>query len=526
MTKTALIYVRQSKESETSASPATQEAACRHLPAVAACDHVIVYSDLGISGGKPPEKRPGFLALRERIDKDRQPVVVATYNQDRISRDNVDSLQFYAFVEQRAWVDLVMVDGHFERSPSGEFTWAIMAATAAHLRRITAMKIKAAYVDLNKQGIPTGMATYGYKYVNNTRASGALQPDPEQAPVVRRIFEMYADDSNTRTIAQTLTDEGIRANSKRGWLPDTIGSMLGNITYTARTYSESRRDKTGKIIPATWPAIIDDGLFQRVQDRMKRLTPTFGLKSTRTKDKDRDPAKPKRQQVPKSARAMTFRGLLWCSECDRKFVAQYSNDTVRYICGSRETTEPCDHALHSIREETLLPWVDDLIAGFELGRMGGMRFGKKPLIAKETAAGAIQNLDARMKREDTKFDLGRVTEDEYRSNLETLRRQRKTYEAQLSDDPKPQELEGVAAKWKSADPAMRHELLSALFEKLHVKNRRIIGYTPRADRGNRVALLIGTALDYRDEGPGAASLTSGRVERRGRDLNSRWASDP
>jgi hypothetical protein len=87
------------------------------------------------------------------------------------------------------------------------------------------------------------------------------------------------------------------------------------------------------------------------------------------------------------------------------------------------------------------------------------------------------------------------------------------------------QLEGVAAKWKSADPAMRHELLGALFEKLHVKNRRIIGYTPRADRGNRVALLIGTALDYRDDGPGSARLNK-RVERRGRDLNSRWASDP
>ena len=54
---------------------------------------------------------------------------------------------------------------------------------------------------------------------------------------------------------------------------------------------------------------------------------------------------------------------------------------------------------------------------------------------------------------------------------------------------------------------------------------RIFGYTPRADRANRVALLIGTALDYRDERPGAAR-PNGRVERRGRDLNSRWASDP
>jgi hypothetical protein len=145
--------------------------------------------------------------------------------------------------------------------------------------------------------------------------------------------------------------------------------------------------------------------------------------------------KPKRQQVPKSARPMTFRGLLWCSECDRRFLAQFSNDTVRYICGSRETTEPCDHALHSIREETLLPWVDDLIAGFELGRMGGMRFGKKPLIAKDTAASAIQNLDAPIKRLDTRFAAGTISDAEFKAELETLRRQRNTYEAQLSMTP-------------------------------------------------------------------------------------------
>src|SRR5713226_3603131 len=121
--KTALIYVRQSKQSETSISPETQESACRAIPAVAACDKVIVYRDLGLSGGKSPEKRPGFLSLRERIeenDKNHEPLVVAAYDQSRISRNSVDSLQFYAFLESRLWVDLVMVDGRFDRSPSGE----------------------------------------------------------------------------------------------------------------------------------------------------------------------------------------------------------------------------------------------------------------------------------------------------------------------------------------------------------------------------------------------------------------------
>lgn len=86
--------------------------------------------------------------------------------------------------------------------------------------------------------------------------------------------------------------------------------------------------------------------------------------------------------------------------------------------------------------------------------------------------------------------------DDFRAELETLRRQRGIYSAQLVDEPKPEELEGIAAKWKSGDAQTRWELLNALFEKLHVKDRKIMGYTPRGDRGSRVALLLGTARDY------------------------------
>ncbi len=274
---------------------------------------------------------------------------------------------------------------------------------------------------------------------------------------------------------------------------------------------------------------------------MKRLTPPPS-RHPRIKDKDRDPNKPKRTQNPKSANPFTFRGLLWCTECDRKFVAQRQHNHDRYFCGSRETTNPCDHAKHSILEEEFLPWVDDLIAGFELGRMGGLKLGKRSLVAKETAAGAVQSIDARIKRLDTRFAMGTIEEPEFKSELETLRRTRASYAAHLADEPKPAELEGIAALWKSGDSRIRWELLSALFEKLHVTNRQIIGYTPRGDRVGRVALLLGTARDYladsrgllpdpevvlyaEGEGPGAAPSTRD-VWRRGRDLNSRWASDP
>ncbi len=70
------------------------------------------------------------------------------------------------------------------------------------------------------------------------------------------------------------------------------------------------------------------------------------------------------------------------------------------------------------------------------------------------------------------------------------------------------DLQGIAAQWKSGHAGIRWQLLNALFERLHVKNRQIMGYTPRGDRAGRVALLIGTARDYLDDGgPGAARVS-------------------
>ena len=166
------------------------------------------------------------------------------------------------------------------------------------------------------------------------------------------------------------------------------------------------------------------------------------------------------------------------------------------------------------RQELLLTDGSGVLAG--VGRLSA---------AAEVPAGAIETIDRRIKNMNIKLDNETVTQAEFKAELESLRRQRRIYEAQLGEQPNPKELEGLAARWRKGDEQDRHELLTALFEKLHVANGQIFGCTPRGDRVNRVQVLIGTAMgEGDDDGPGAATLRN--VERRGRDLNSRWASDP
>src|SRR5467141_3694534 len=92
-----------------------------------------------------------------------------------------------------------------------------------------------------------------------------------------------------------------------------------------------------------------------------------------------------------------------------------------------------------IRESQFLPWVDDLMTGLERGQLEallererGLRL-RKPLIAKETAAGAIENIDRRIKNMNLKLDNETVTPAEFKAEIESLRRQRRIYEAQLGE---------------------------------------------------------------------------------------------
>ena len=74
-------------------------------------------------------------------------------------------------------------------------------------------------------------------------------------------------------------------------------------------------------------------------------------------------------------------------------------------------------------------------------------------------------------------------------------------------EPDPADLATLAGQWNTGDPAIRHRVLSALFERIHVRDRKVVGYTPRIDRAGRVKMLLATAFDYAEDGPGAASGT-------------------
>ena len=127
-------------------------------------------------------------------------------------------------------------------------------------------------------------APYGYKKVQikeGKRKCHTLEPDPDTAPVVKMIFEMYASGMGTTTIADKLTAMHIPAPSGGEWVRECLAPMLGNVHYIGKVRWNYRptvkKVENGEVVlsrpraedylvyDGKQPAIIDQETWDAVQ---------------------------------------------------------------------------------------------------------------------------------------------------------------------------------------------------------------------------------------------------------------------
>ena len=162
----------------------------------------------------------------------------------------------------------------------------------------TSKKIRAVWKAKAKEGVFHGKkASYGY--IKGTDKKGTLMIDEETAPIVRRIFEMYASGISPRRISEILNEENVpcpgqyafeklghkgKPGDRRLWGQITIAQMLKNMIYighmpqlmtTSVSYKNHRRYKKDQsewvIVYNTHPPIISQELWDKVREREKSV---------------------------------------------------------------------------------------------------------------------------------------------------------------------------------------------------------------------------------------------------------------
>jgi DNA invertase Pin-like site-specific DNA recombinase len=346
--------------------------------------------------------RKAFLALVDRV-KGGGVKAVAAYDQSRGFRNTSDALDFYALMEKRPEIEVVFVHGRFDRSAAGEFTYTTLAAAHAMERRMTGEKIRDAYRYATQRGEMVGQVPGGY-----IRGSdGSISIDDEVAPTIRRIFDMYATGRFTaRDIALRFNVEGVaKLPRSRGaaWHWHSIAEILRNVAYAGMAYSESRRrGGRGNLIPAAWPAIVDDGVWRTARAITSRRWARGGHR------------KPGSKEMP-----YAFKGLLRCSCGERLHGAGKTRRAgLYYVCRhGHETLVACTERW--VPEDALTPWARALLTELEAVQPADFarRIDLMSANPVEDSRGAVDSIDRSLERLDQLFLWGHWTETKYRAEV-------------------------------------------------------------------------------------------------------------
>ena len=280
-----------------------------------------VYADKGISGTKGKESRPQFKEMLEDAKEGKFDLVV-TKNLSRLARNTQILLETLKEL-QECNVDLFIQEEKIDtREAQNKFYITVLAALAdmeaenlrSHIQEGFAIK------RANHQPARPSAICLGYKLVKNPKTGRSdVEPDDEQAELVKRIFRMFVEDNiSAGTIARRLNIEGVegprkhKSKSKKGaknWHRSSIKYILKNEKYIGKVVEHKLENK--KIVDTykfdnAYPPIIEKTIFDKAQEIMKARETSEKAEKMRANRRNFTP-----QLYPLS-------GLCFCSVCGDK----------------------------------------------------------------------------------------------------------------------------------------------------------------------------------------------------------------
>ena len=306
--------------------------------------------------------------------------IILTKSISRFARNTVDLLETVRHLKELG------IEVRFEKenihslSGDGEVMMTLLASFAQEEITSLSNNVKWGVRKRMEQGIPNSrFRIYGYRWEGDQ-----LVIEPEEAAIVRRIFQNFLDGKSRLETEREFEAEGITTANGCRWVDSNIKLVLTNITYTGNLLLQKefiedpitkRRKKNRGELPQyyvenTHEAIIDMETFQYVQAEMIRRKELGAFAN-------------------KSLNITCFTSKLKCSQCGSsyirnqrsnrtKFTSTYGDTIVLWACGTnkkkggrcrqknipeRALREACAEALglDEFNEDAFLKKVDHII---------------------------------------------------------------------------------------------------------------------------------------------------------------------
>ena len=310
------------------------------------------YVDDGFSG--TDFERPGFQRMLEDINNKKINCVIVK-DLSRLGRDHVMTGYYIEtfFPENNIrFISILESFDSFKNQASNDSSTFIIACNDYYSKQ-NSIKIRNVLNEKRKSGKFVGsLPCYGY--MRDPEDKGHLIPNPETAPIVKKIFKWRADGIGPTEIANRLnkahvvtpsgykkTNYSSRLIDRDNWNISTVKKILINRVYTGDlvqhtqtkvSYKSKKKiavdEKFWIIVNHTHEALVDKHTFEYVNTLRKRNTRNYGVKTGREK--------------------RLLEGKLFCKECSNRLTVlyrrnldywsvncnRYSRDPVRGRCYS------------------------------------------------------------------------------------------------------------------------------------------------------------------------------------------------
>ncbi|MEW5908116.1 MAG: recombinase family protein [Patescibacteria group bacterium] len=355
-----IIYARKSTEDE-DRQILSIEAQLVELREFAAKEKLKIVASLCEAKTAKEPGRTKFAEMLKQIEQGKADGILS-WHPDRLARNSVDGGRIIHMIDKGLIKSLKFPTFWFEPTPQGLFMLNIAFGQSKYFVDNLRENTKRGLRQKIRNGVWPGWAPVGY--LNNSKTK-MIDIDPEKAPKVRKLFELYATGNHTfHSLANWCKEQKLKGNLGKEISTSNIPIILQNIFYIGLMKWK------GEIFEGKHKPLITKKLFDNVQETLKQRGRAKEIKS----------------------HYFPFAGLMKCGSCSCGITAEIQKDHNYYRCTKKKN--PCPEKY--LREEVLIKQIKIFFQKVSLSNQDTKKvlaeLEKDEQQAKEQAKIVVQNL--------------------------------------------------------------------------------------------------------------------------------------
>ena len=301
---------------------------------------LIIKSEYSFDESSIKEHRKKFEKIIEEIKKSKEKVVLIVEAVDRLQRSFKESILLDELIKKdKLEIHFLRENLILNKNSTGaeiqRWDMAVLFAKSYILN--ISDNVKRSFEYKIKHGEWIGKAPFGYKNVEDINGNRTIIPDPDRAPLVKKIFEMYATGNySLLQITEEMKKAGLRSKFNKPLHKSVIHHILNNPFYYGMM------QVNGRLYPHKYQPLISKFLFDKCQEVMQGYH---------------------KKPFKYLAKPFIFRGLIKCKECGCTITPEMHKGHIYYSCTNYKK-------VHSqkfyIREEKLLDPVSEILKNIRL----------------------------------------------------------------------------------------------------------------------------------------------------------------